>query len=183
MHWRNWRTGGTALALLTAFLISGLWHGASWCFVVWGGLHGLYLAAGVYWQPYRKKLYSWAGVKKGWLLTVWQVFVTFHLVCFSWIFFRAQSLTDAWYVVTHLFAGVSNTRSLLLRYGERELTTIVLVLGVCLAALLIKQRIEWFDYLKAKPFALRWLFYMGFFYTLIFYGSSATSGGFVYFKF
>jgi D-alanyl-lipoteichoic acid acyltransferase DltB (MBOAT superfamily) len=185
MHWRNWRTGGTALALLTAFLISGLWHGASWCFVVWGGLHGLYLAAGVYWQPYRKKLYSLAGVKKGWLSTVWQVFVTFHLVCFTWIFFRAQSLSDAWYVVTHLFAGVAFTRSYLLLNGVIELFILFVVMAMYIFIAI--QKLSLHNNLAEKLFAqslwVRWAIYWGMLFVIIYYGVYDSSSKFVYYQF
>jgi alginate O-acetyltransferase complex protein AlgI len=75
--------------LLLTMLLGGLWHGANWTFVVWGGLHGGGLAVerkltrGT--TPARKRLPKWASR-----------ILIFHFVCLSWIFFRAQSLPAAW---------------------------------------------------------------------------------------
>jgi alginate O-acetyltransferase complex protein AlgI len=84
------RRGGLATYrnLLLTMLIGGLWHGAGWTFVVWGGLHGLGLAAG----RYRRG--PDAPAPTG--LALWRArIVTFHLVCFAWIFFRADSFGTA----------------------------------------------------------------------------------------
>jgi alginate O-acetyltransferase complex protein AlgI len=74
--------------LLLTMLLGGLWHGANWTFVVWGGLHGTWLAIE------RKLTRNAAGPH--WALPKWikRIFV-FHLVCLAWIFFRAQSLGAA----------------------------------------------------------------------------------------
>ncbi len=92
MSWRGRGQAGTALALLVTFLISGLWHGLNYGYVIWGLLHGLYLAASTYYRPYQKKLHKLLGVGKSRWLKWWQVFVTFNLVSFAWIFFRAGKL-------------------------------------------------------------------------------------------
>ena len=78
--------------LLTMFL-GGLWHGAAWTFVVWGGIHGLGLAVerATGWRPHTRA--------QQWLGRV----LTFHLVCFAWIFFRADSFSRAGDVLTRLF--------------------------------------------------------------------------------
>ena len=79
--------------LLTTMLLGGLWHGANWTFVIWGGIHGIGLAA-------ERVL----GVAKHWsgstFLVRWlrRIFV-FHLVCFTWIFFRAESVSAAWALI------------------------------------------------------------------------------------
>ncbi len=74
--------------LLATMLIGGLWHGAGWTFVAWGGLHGLGLAAG----RYRRDANT--ATPAGFAL--WRArLVTFHLVCFAWIFFRADSFGTA----------------------------------------------------------------------------------------
>jgi D-alanyl-lipoteichoic acid acyltransferase DltB (MBOAT superfamily) len=75
--------------LLTTMLLGGLWHGANWTFVIWGGLHGSWLAI-------ERKLSRDRGVSLG-SIPRWikQIFI-FHLVCLAWIFFRAASLREAW---------------------------------------------------------------------------------------
>jgi len=102
MQWRNWKEWGTATALVVAFLVSGIWHGATWGFVIWGGLHGLYMACSVFYKPYQKKLHKALGIEKTRLLKLWQIFVTFNLVSFAWIFFRAGSM-NGWDIVKNLF--------------------------------------------------------------------------------
>ena len=75
--------------LLLTMLLGGLWHGANWTFVVWGGLHGGSLAV-------ERKLTRGRAINSGNLRKwVMRIFI-FHLVCVAWIFFRAQSLQTAW---------------------------------------------------------------------------------------
>lgn len=73
MSWRNWGQPGTVAALIITFLISGIWHGATWGFVIWGILHGVYLAASTYYRPYQKRLYKMLGIDKSPWLKWWQV--------------------------------------------------------------------------------------------------------------
>ena len=75
--------------LMLTMLLGGLWHGASWTFVVWGGLHGLYLA--MHRLMTRERTASRVG--PGHAL---KILATFHLVCVAWVFFRADSLEVAW---------------------------------------------------------------------------------------
>jgi alginate O-acetyltransferase complex protein AlgI len=103
---RDWRTWGTPAALVVTFLVSGLWHGATWCFVVWGLLHGTYLGASMLYRGWQKKLHQALGLIRSPLLKPLQVALTFHLICFAWIFFRARSLGDALYTVRHLVSGL-----------------------------------------------------------------------------
>jgi len=106
MQWRNWKNWGTAAALVAAFLVSGLWHGANWGYIVWGGLHGFYMACSVFYKPFQKKIHKILCIEKTSLLKVLQVTATFHLVCFSWIFFRAKNIEEAWYVISHFLPTV-----------------------------------------------------------------------------
>jgi D-alanyl-lipoteichoic acid acyltransferase DltB (MBOAT superfamily) len=86
--------------LMLTMLIGGLWHGANWTFVAWGGLHGALLAVermlGIGQRPI---VWSAAG-PRGWLLGVARIVVTFHLVTLAWIFFRAPNIRAAFdYIV------------------------------------------------------------------------------------
>src|ERR1700733_4257563 len=99
MQWRDARTLGVAAALMVTFLFSGLWHGVSLNFVVWGALHGVFIASSVFIKPWQNRTYELARLKNHSVRRFIQVFVTFNLVSFAWIFFRANSLADAWYVV------------------------------------------------------------------------------------
>jgi alginate O-acetyltransferase complex protein AlgI len=88
------------------FLVSGLWHGANWTFLIWGGLHGLGLIFGQITSTFRKRFLE------GIVLTpynriaaLFKVVITFHLVCMAWIFFRADSVPHAWSFIRNLPRG------------------------------------------------------------------------------
>src|SRR5262245_48096279 len=88
----------TYVNLMATMLLGGLWHGAGWTFVVWGGLHGLWLAVG----RFRREHGLEALNPTGWVLWRRRI-VTFQLVCFAWIFFRADSFATAIDVIGRLF--------------------------------------------------------------------------------
>lgn len=102
MSWRYWGKWSTPLALLVTFLASGIWHGASWGFVAWGALHGVFLASHTFYRPYQTKLHKKLGIQKSRWYKAWQCVVTFNLVCLAWVFFRAQNIGDALYLLNNL---------------------------------------------------------------------------------
>lgn len=82
--------------LMVTFLASGLWHGASWSFVAWGSLHGLYQVIGYELRGVKNQLNEKLHTKTDCLsYKLGQVLLTFSLTAFAWIFFRANSLSDA----------------------------------------------------------------------------------------
>jgi D-alanyl-lipoteichoic acid acyltransferase DltB (MBOAT superfamily) len=86
----------TYVNLLVTMLLGGLWHGAAWTFVVWGGIHGVGLSV-------ERAL---GGIRPASAATRWLArLVTFHVVCFAWIFFRADSLGRAEQVLERLFTA------------------------------------------------------------------------------
>ena len=87
-------TGRMYLNLWLCFLLSGLWHGAAWNFVVWGALHGIFICA--------DKLFLGKVMKK--IGTVPSVILTFFTVCIIWMFFRIENIGLAWTFVTRMFA-------------------------------------------------------------------------------
>src|SRR5262249_20894317 len=87
----SWRT---LVNLLLTMLLGGSWHGANWTFVFWGFLHGTALAVHrVVPKP------SWTGAR---LLQPLGIAATFLTVCVGWVFFRARTFSDAWFVLRHL---------------------------------------------------------------------------------
>lgn len=83
----------TLFNLIITFLLGGLWHGAGWTFVVWGGLHGAALALHRVWRMTGLRLPS---------LFAW--LCTFLFINFTWVFFRAESLSDAYRVLKGMFS-------------------------------------------------------------------------------
>ncbi len=85
--------------ILIVFITSGLWHGASWNFFIWGFLHGLYYVLDMLLTPLTQFNFK---VFPFWK-KAFKMLLTFTLVCFAWIFFRANTLGDAWYLIEHIF--------------------------------------------------------------------------------
>ena len=85
--------------LMLTMLLGGLWHGAAWTFVIWGGLHGSALV----WERWRRdRRGAVERAETRW--TTWRArLLTFHFVCFAWIFFRADSFSAAWDLIEGLF--------------------------------------------------------------------------------
>jgi len=93
--------GRTYVNLMTTMLLGGLWHGANWTFVIWGGLHGIYLAI-------HKAMLNVQGMARPvrdarFIVGLLKTFVTFQLVCLTWIFFRAPDLHSALTALTRIF--------------------------------------------------------------------------------
>ncbi len=92
--------------IMIVFLLSGIWHGAAWTYVLWGVLHGVYQVVGNLTAGPRKKLISKVGLEESSAPVAWvRRVITFLLVCFSWLIFRANSLSDAWLLIRQLFTG------------------------------------------------------------------------------
>lgn len=90
--------------LFITFTVSGLWHGANWTFIIWGALHGIYLLVAIETGPLRKKLNSLLRLDQNpAVFKTLQVLTTFVLVYISWIFFRANSITDAGLIIKNMF--------------------------------------------------------------------------------
>lgn len=82
--------------LMITFLVSGLWHGASWNYVVWGGLHGAYQIIGKELRPLKNRMEKRMNMKtESFSYRLGQILVTFILTDFAWIFFRSNSIRDA----------------------------------------------------------------------------------------
>jgi alginate O-acetyltransferase complex protein AlgI len=113
----------TYFNLLVVMLLGGLWHGASWTFVVWGGLHGVALAA------HRAYTRTVGRTKVNTRPTGWKrlgfTLLTFHFVCFAWVFFRADSLTRA----GDLFAQMAELTTFTPNLDVKVLIALALGLG------------------------------------------------------
>lgn len=85
--------------LMTTMLLGGLWHGASWTFVVWGGLHGLYLSA----ERWLSETFGGSNISKKTWFRVGLALITYGLVNITWVFFRAQSFPKAFSMIKSMF--------------------------------------------------------------------------------
>ncbi|HMU45683.1 MAG TPA: MBOAT family O-acyltransferase [Chitinophagaceae bacterium] len=91
--------------LFFVFAISGLWHGANWTFIIWGAVNGFYLVFAIVSEKWRNKFGRLIGLNRmPGTNKALQIIITFLLVCFSWIFFRANSVQDAFLIVNKIFS-------------------------------------------------------------------------------
>lgn len=94
------------LNLFIVFLISGLWHGANWTYIMWGAINGFYLVFAIISMNFRNKISSFFRIKKSSKFNfVLQISTTFLLTCFAWIFFRANSIDDALLIIEKIFTS------------------------------------------------------------------------------
>ncbi|MDR3049987.1 MAG: MBOAT family protein [Elusimicrobiota bacterium] len=90
---------------LIVFVVSGLWHGANWTYVVWGALHGVYQVAGGITKPYREKAFDFLQIdKNSAIVKIWRTLFVFVLVDIGWVFFRASSISAAIGMIGRIFS-------------------------------------------------------------------------------
>jgi alginate O-acetyltransferase complex protein AlgI len=99
----------TYLNLMITMLLGGLWHGAAWTYVIWGGLHGMYLSIHkIILKEKKNDMKVWGNNRLGYLGDFIKMVFTFHLVCIAWIFFRAPTLDIAIQYITGIFVNSGN---------------------------------------------------------------------------
>jgi D-alanyl-lipoteichoic acid acyltransferase DltB (MBOAT superfamily) len=132
--------------LMVTFLVSGLWHGANWTFVVWGGIHG---AAQVLETTFLQKRER----RNPKAISPWRILVVFTFCTIAWVFFVSNSVHDAVYVLCHMFRGISSPRSYLYygfhnigmnRYQFLEMALWIGLLGV-------------YDFISLKRDCISWI--------------------------
>ncbi|MBI5506677.1 MAG: MBOAT family protein [Deltaproteobacteria bacterium] len=169
--------------IMAVFLLSGLWHGASWTFVVWGFLHGFYQVFGLATRAARGRLAESIGLARlPRLRHALQVACTFALVDFAWIFFRAGTFDDAFYVATHFYRDWDFHSDVYLVLGAYEfwLAMAAIVVLEIVQTAQRRVRIRWV--LADKPVWARWSLYYAAVMTVLLLGK-AGGAKFLYFQF
>nr|WP_317398542.1 MBOAT family O-acyltransferase [uncultured Gemmiger sp.] len=134
--------------LVVTFLLSGLWHGASWTFVLWGVYHGLWLCAETFYLPRVEALQNRLQGVRSTAFAALRTVLTCCVVGFGWIFFRANDLSDLTYVLTHLGQGLNPVH--LLAYAQAAgLTPVLLGLAFALIAALLVY--DWYATYRTDP--------------------------------
>ncbi len=117
----------TYVNLMITMLLGGLWHGASWRFIIWGGLHGL--ALGVH-KFYRARVAKVEKTSSPWRDFL-RIFLTFHFVCFCWIFFRAADMVTVGEILNQIWFHLSP--GLLLEFiGAYKVVFMLMIVGYVL---------------------------------------------------
>ena len=147
--------------IMATFLLSGLWHGANWTYLVWGALHGVYLVAGETSAPLRGRIRAILRLPQApRLLSTLQMSTTFLLVTVAWVFFRAGSIHDAVIILSRMFDwSVVDLDSLGLTRGELMLS-LALIAGLWSVERLMSDddvRVAF----SGQPAWIRWPAYYG----------------------
>ncbi|MZP56670.1 MAG: MBOAT family protein [Bacteroidales bacterium] len=174
-------TGRWMFNIMAVYLVSGLWHGANWTFIIWGGIFGvLYIL-----EFLGDKLLKGGGLDKAFYKSKWihpfRVAVIFMAVLVSWVFFRADNTGDAWHIITHMFTGWDRLPYL----GSSAFET---VLGFALVLLLYAIQILQYRGVASiymgptmVPRSLRWAGYALLLVMIAMFGVSSEQ--FIYFQF
>jgi D-alanyl-lipoteichoic acid acyltransferase DltB (MBOAT superfamily) len=177
--------------LFITFLISGFWHGANWTFLVWGALHGTYLIMAIVLIKPKKYILNMLNLKGGFIHKIYRVTFTFTLVVFAWIFFRANNISDAFYVINNMFSDIGDYTD----FGKMKLS--LRGLGVGMNDILISVGLITFmelynlyersgdvwEKLENKPKWIRWSIYYILLFGILFLAPYSRVSNFIYFQF
>ena len=169
--------------LFITFLVSGLWHGANWTFIAWGAIHGIILIIEKY---FNKRV----NIQNNVFTRVISIIYTFLIVCFAWIFFRSNSISDAFYIINNMFSDSSQWFDLLaisLKFRGMGLTMSDLVYSILFTSMLITIELG-MKSLKIKKVigyynTVRWAIYLSMLFLIIFSFTKNSAANFIYFQF
>jgi len=166
----------TSFNLQATMLLGGLWHGANWTFVVWGGLQGLFLSLEKRLSGAGDRFLGRLGVPVAGRNAIWWLW-TFHLVCLSWVFFRANHIGDAFRILGSI---LGNPGSLFIE--PLVLTHCAVSVVVLIMVDLLQSRRNLYDWFGRRSLVTRWACYYALIFSVALLG---VDGGvqFIYFQF
>jgi alginate O-acetyltransferase complex protein AlgI len=175
------------LASAFTWTLTGLWHGANYTFIVWGGFHCIVL---IIEHVFRKvKLKSPVRRLKT-IISTGKLIITFSLVCFGWIFFRANSLVDAGYIIQNIFSDIndySNINLLATKFRglgllPADLIRVVIFILLMLCVEFLESRGILKNKIYEKPI-FKWSYYYLIIFLIMFWGTDNSAINFIYFQF
>ncbi len=182
--------------LFTVFLVSGLWHGANWTFVVWGGLHGFYLIFSIVTAGWRDRFWAFCGGVGQKILgpgkstlpvfsrirKVLAILTTYHLVLISWVFFRANSLADALVVFRRALLVDMAHPGINMALGKKGLAIAIVTILVMETVHLYQEKSSIQARFRLLPSGLRWCVYLALVVVILVLGEFGANE-FIYFQF
>lgn len=178
--------------IMIVFLTSGLWHGSSWNYVIWGGLHGLYQIMGDCTKPFRQKFKEILHVNTGcFSYRLLQVLVTFCMVDFAWIFFRAPGTKTALKIIQGMFSVFNpwiffDGSLYSLGLEQKEFWLMILFIAILLLVDFLRQNGGIYTRLSKQNTFFRWLVYYAIIVAVLLfgiYGPAYVATPFLYFQF
>ena len=164
------------LNVMLVFVISGIWHGTGWTFVLWGALHGLYYVAYLALTRFRASRRPEGESRgEGWLASACKVAFTFILVDLAWVLFRANSVSDAFYVYRYMFAIGWQELARFFTSCFQGYGTYLLVILFLFVVGLVSLRGSIIKRLSALPIYVRWPIYYAFLFTMMIFAVTKSS--------
>jgi alginate O-acetyltransferase complex protein AlgI len=170
--------------IMIVFLLSGAWHGANWTFICWGMLHGLFLIASIGTATWRQRAVAAVELDDHPVIhEILRVLITFHLVTFAWIFFRAASLGDALLIIGKM-ADVSQSGGFLLAepWNSGLLLAVACVMGLMTVEIL-QEKLSLGEWLASQCTPIRWGVYYLLVTILLTWGTFSSDEPFIYTQF
>lgn len=164
------------LNIMIVFLVSGIWHGANWTFIIWGLLHGLYQVIEAATQKFRNKMVTKFGIdRQTFGHKFGKVLLTFVLVSFAWIFFRANSVEDALLIIKTIFSAQGITDNAGWNFSTLGLSTVNLWIAFFSVAIFIifecvNLNRDLLKELNNQPLVFRWFVYLMLIFSVILFG-------------
>lgn len=177
--------------LFIVFVVSGLWHGAAWTFVIWGAIHGLGLMIEKAFYKVKQPVFVRLGLNKPNLSN--HLFfggITFILVCLAWIFFRANTTADSFAILTGMFERFSfndlfSSEVYLIGLKGNEFIVLILSILLLIVAEVLHRKRSLHHRLKEQNLVFRWMVYFMIVFSIILFGvyGDETAKQFIYFQF
>ena len=180
----------TYFNLFVVFLVSGLWHGAAMTFVIWGAIHGLIIVLEKAISKPKEALFQKFNINKASLSNkLVFVFITFTIVCFAWVFFRANSFADSQIIVSGFFNNnfyeLFGDQLYLIGLKENEFSLLVITIVGLIFIERFHKKQSLFEILNQQALPFRWAVYVciGLFITLFGVYGDTIASEFIYFQF
>jgi D-alanyl-lipoteichoic acid acyltransferase DltB (MBOAT superfamily) len=157
--------------LMAVFVVSGLWHGAAWTFVIWGALNGVYLVIETMFRGTGAKIRDGLRLPHS-LGAILASILTFILILITWVFFRATSIEDAITVFTRIFEGAGSLwNTIAIRLSEPAIQFGFAMIILLMVIEIIDEKTEFWANLRIRPRVLRWAVYYALILLLVIGGS------------
>lgn len=168
--------------LIITFLVSGLWHGANWTFLAWGGIHGLA-------QVVETAVWGRQKESPNFLEHIIRTVIVFVFCTFAWIFFVSHSLEDAFYVIANCLNGIGSPMSYLrdgfadINFGKNMRVVFGTFILILAAYDLISYKKDFVEWISSKGKTIQWVFYVVIGLSIVFFSRKGVAAEFIYFQF
>nr|WP_321229333.1 MBOAT family O-acyltransferase [uncultured Psychroserpens sp.] len=177
--------------IFIVFVVSGFWHGAAMTFIIWGAIHGVILMIEKGSFKIRKRVFKKLGLKKNNFSNhLFFSLIIFTIVCFAWVFFRANSLSDSYQIIYGLFNDINlgeffNKETYLIGFKSNEFRVISIAILLLFIFEHLHRKLNVVKILNNQGTIFRWSCYLTIVLSIVLFGiyGDRTIQEFIYFQF